>query len=190
MTDIKNGLETLSPNAPLVDPELGVDIWQYRNFGERAYVANLCAIDDALVAGWRGHYGVDARALCWARYVLPSDFRYQRRAGMDYWDSQIREERKAMSVLGRFMPYHMRCMFELTEAARGRMGVRIHEIYSRLAMPHGFRFELEPIWSYKASVFVDDRDTGLWTVVYTERCLLYTSPSPRDQRGSRMPSSA
>ena len=25
---------------------------------------------------------------------------------------------------------------------------------------------------------------------YTSRCLLYTSPSPRDQRGSRMPSSA
>ena len=26
--------------------------------------------------------------------------------------------------------------------------------------------------------------------VYSEICLLYTSPSPRDQRGSRMPSSA
>ena len=26
--------------------------------------------------------------------------------------------------------------------------------------------------------------------VYPEACLLYTSPSPRDQRGSRMPSSA
>ena len=26
--------------------------------------------------------------------------------------------------------------------------------------------------------------------VYTDSCLLYTSPSPRDQRGSRMPSSA
>ena len=26
--------------------------------------------------------------------------------------------------------------------------------------------------------------------VYFDRCLLYTSPSPRDQRGSRMPSSA
>ena len=45
---------------------------------------------------------------------------------------------------------------------------------------HGFRDELigmdadniEHIWSY------------LWS------CLLYTSPSPRDQRGSRMPSSA
>ena len=27
-------------------------------------------------------------------------------------------------------------------------------------------------------------------VEHTTRCLLYTSPSPRDQRGSRMPSSA
>ena len=26
--------------------------------------------------------------------------------------------------------------------------------------------------------------------IYLENCLLYTSPSPRDQRGSRMPSSA
>ena len=32
-----------------------------------------------------------------------------------------------------------------------------------------------------AAAAVDDRDRG---------CLLYTSPSPRDQRGSRMPSSA
>ena len=29
-----------------------------------------------------------------------------------------------------------------------------------------------------------------FTLVYTNTCLLYTSPSPRDQRGSRMPSSA
>ena len=27
-------------------------------------------------------------------------------------------------------------------------------------------------------------------VIFIENCLLYTSPSPRDQRGSRMPSSA
>ena len=38
--------------------------------------------------------------------------------------------------------------------------------------------------------------TGIYTspeissIGRTERCLLYTSPSPRDQRGSRMPSSA
>ena len=29
-----------------------------------------------------------------------------------------------------------------------------------------------------------------WAPQYAEPCLLYTSPSPRDQRGSRMPSSA
>ena len=40
---------------------------------------------------------------------------------------------------------------------------------------------------------IDDQDDELVTMV-TDRiygvCLLYTSPSPRDQRGSRMPSSA
>jgi len=29
-----------------------------------------------------------------------------------------------------------------------------------------------------------------WAVINYISCLLYTSPSPRDQRGSRMPSSA
>ena len=45
------------------------------------------------------------------------------------------------------------------------------------------------------SAFADGSDTPrdylercLKTI--TERCLLYTSPSPRDQRGARMPSSA
>ena len=32
--------------------------------------------------------------------------------------------------------------------------------------------------------------TGKEVPITSRRCLLYTSPSPRDQRGSRMPSSA
>ena len=32
--------------------------------------------------------------------------------------------------------------------------------------------------------------TETWPNGYIYNCLLYTSPSPRDQRGSRMPSSA
>ena len=32
--------------------------------------------------------------------------------------------------------------------------------------------------------------TKVWRFKYKKPCLLYTSPSPRDQRGSRMPSSA
>ena len=31
---------------------------------------------------------------------------------------------------------------------------------------------------------------GIATIIQSMGCLLYTSPSPRDQRGSRMPSSA
>ena len=39
------------------------------------------------------------------------------------------------------------------------------------------------------------KDTDIYEVelninISAKRCLLYTSPSPRDQRGSRMPSSA
>ena len=37
-------------------------------------------------------------------------------------------------------------------------------------------------------VFPYINNEGIETATYT--CLLYTSPSPRDQRGSRMPSSA
>ena len=40
----------------------------------------------------------------------------------------------------------------------------------------------------KAVLGVDDG--GLAFSVVVHGCLLYTSPSPRDQRGSRMPSSA
>jgi len=35
---------------------------------------------------------------------------------------------------------------------------------------------------------VDAERIAIWGISYS--CLLYTSPSPRDQRGSRMPSSA
>ena len=36
----------------------------------------------------------------------------------------------------------------------------------------------------------ENRYRSLDEIVPSEDCLLYTSPSPRDQRGSRMPSSA
>ena len=41
------------------------------------------------------------------------------------------------------------------------------------------------------NTFVQYLAQELWEEDYpSRRCLLYTSPSPRDQRGSRMPSSA
>ena len=37
---------------------------------------------------------------------------------------------------------------------------------------------------------VDSANTAIGNTTVSSGCLLYTSPSPRDQRGSRMPSSA
>ena len=45
--------------------------------------------------------------------------------------------------------------------------------------------QIAPDISYTGSPFVFTKDVAI-----TDICLLYTSPSPRDQRGSRMPSSA
>ena len=44
--------------------------------------------------------------------------------------------------------------------------------------------------SRNEDAFFCTEEQGLWIVADGMGCLLYTSPSPRDQRGSRMPSSA
>ena len=55
--------------------------------------------------------------------------------------------------------------------------------------------ELENILSYWKNLTVDEVNGGFVGKIDNNNnidysCLLYTSPSPRDQRGSRMPSSA
>ena len=51
-----------------------------------------------------------------------------------------------------------------------------------------FDFVFEPLEDHVAKVVFKNVDVSLMTPSLP--CLLYTSPSPRDQRGSRMPSSA
>ena len=46
-----------------------------------------------------------------------------------------------------------------------------------------------PEWGYGYVAASRFKSTA-GTYIYGKACLLYTSPSPRDQRGSRMPSSA
>ena len=59
-------------------------------------------------------------------------------------------------------------------------------MWTRVRHKKGF-----PVWVHKDFVSVNgSKATITGNVVNTRACLLYTSPSPRDQRGSRMPSSA
>ena len=44
--------------------------------------------------------------------------------------------------------------------------------------------------AYEGRVFPNFQQHGATNLQILHTCLLYTSPSPRDQRGSRMPSSA
>ena len=49
---------------------------------------------------------------------------------------------------------------------------------------------IRPIYAGNAMAYVQSSDPKKCVTVRTTACLLYTSPSPRDQRGYRMPSSA
>lgn len=74
-----------------------------------------------------------------------------------------------MSELGRFVPYHLQCCYNLTETAGDRLLVRIPPAYDRLSVFQGFLSEQEPIFTYKSSTFLDDPETALWVVSYLER---------------------
>ena len=61
----------------------------------------------------------------------------------------------------------------------------------------GVAEDRSPIWPHGFTGSISHSNSWVWTAVAESDnaaslgiCLLYTSPSPRDQRGSRMPSSA
>ena len=92
------------------------------------------------------------------------------------------------------------------------VGFRVQHDKSRGPMKGGLRFHPEvdldetralaslmtwktavvdlPYGGAKGGIGVNPRELSKREVERLTRCLLYTSPSPRDQRGSRMPSSA
>ena len=59
----------------------------------------------------------------------------------------------------------------------------LSEIVGAAAWSGQRHWNMESIYDYGARA-------GFWRLHRLFTCLLYTSPSPRDQRGSRMPSSA
>ena len=71
------------------------------------------------------------------------------------------------------------------------MKKKIHPNYHaiKVEMTDGTQFETKSTWGKEGEVLkleIDPKSHSAWT----GGCLLYTSPSPRDMRRSRMPSSA
>ena len=58
------------------------------------------------------------------------------------------------------------------------------------ADPDTFTKKAQESMARQVEAMVGFQDIGAEVFDYGNSCLLYTSPSPRDQRGSRMPSSA
>ena len=78
----------------------------------------------------------------------------------------------------------------LREKYQVHHGVHITDGAVVAAVNHAHRYLTERKLPDKAIDLLDEAAARLRMVQESKPCLLYTSPSPRDQRGSRMPSSA
>lgn len=96
-----------------------------------------------------------------------------------------------MSVLGRFIPYHFQCCFNLTETAPDRLMVGIPPAYDCHAMCQGFLSEQDSIFTNISSSFLDDPGTRIWVVAYTARvfhgCAAFLLPAYSEYRPCFVP---
>lgn len=76
---VANGMLTFA-GGPSVENYIDVDDWRYRYYGERSFIANLCALPAEQLAAWHVRYMGHSDAISWERAILPALFRYF------YWD--------------------------------------------------------------------------------------------------------
>lgn len=74
-----------------------------------------------------------------------------------------------LTCLGRFVPYHLMGVYNMTEVTRDRYFAKIPEQWSRLATCHRFRYEQDPVFSYKSSELAREQTSGYWVVEITDR---------------------
>lgn len=171
MSELFKGLSILPYASVIIEGDIDFDLWRYQTYGERTYVANLCALPAERLNAWRGRFLVHADTICWQRAIRVSHSRYEDRFSSSYWNNLVKWERQTLSALRLFLPYHLLRCYNLTEAARDRLLVRIPDNFTLLDVFPGFKCKQEPICSYKLRAFIEDRESGLSVVAYTERVL-------------------
>ena len=189
-----------------------------RTRGEVDYQNHLNVITTQVIETWRNQEIVSNDAWVWPREQICAEFRYLDRRGV-YWRTFVRSEHRLWARHGRAIPYHCLATFNLRPAFLKRTFCGLTQCWSRIESPWGCTVALPPVFSYCMRELMDP-SSGWRVVAYTDQaiktavyilmdlyyklrlwsvsphlaralgCLLYTSPSPRDQRGSRMPSSA
>lgn len=70
-----------------------------------------------------------------------------------------------------FVPYNFICCYNQTEAARYLLLVRITLSYEHFAVCHGCWDDQERMFSYKSRILIDNPQSVLWVVAYTEDLL-------------------
>ena len=119
--------------------------------------------DEVLDPKWKGRMGSWVRAAAWAQLAHAW--------GGDTAEAKLREYVK-------LDPFLFKSTFPMAQqVAAGEVDTAI-----------GFYHTAQPPMQAGAPLKLQALDPTPMHTIYT--CLLYTSPSPRDQRGSRMPSSA
>ena len=83
-------------------------------------------------------------------------------------------------------------LLSLNKASELSIGSMMPEMGHRMKNINGKNLTLSDAKGDVGTLVIFSCNTCPWVIKWEDRyvCLLYTSPSPRDQRGSRMPSSA
>lgn len=67
------------------------------------------------------------------------------------------------------MTYHFIGCYNITKRVHDRMFVRIPVEFDALRICHGMKVEQGPVFSYKYRALINDHQSIVWVVAYTER---------------------
>lgn len=133
-------------SGTLVKENVDVDICRYWYYGERLKVQNICALSTEILDSWRWRYMVHEDAICWTFVIQLACLQYINWNNITCWSKQKRRERRKLSIMGSFVPYHLWCAYVLCESARDRLMLCIPPNYKIVEVVQGSRFEQESMF--------------------------------------------
>ena len=148
-----------------VGRDMAFDTWNFRSGGESRYGVYLSRLN---ASNWKGPVRATERALCFARPLLRADFRTTRKSHSYEFVEMIKWERKTRTRTGFLVPYQMVEIDRITHRARIGRYVKIPDWFGEVEVCRGMQVDLPPVLTYRGIELIDDPESGLWTVFYSE----------------------